>query len=71
MQGVDELGYGFVGAVLDFVPLEGLEVVLCWSCVEVLVGRLGMHCCVTVAGHTVVHHLLLLDLVVVSLQYRP
>ena len=27
-QGVDEVSYGFVGTVLDFVPLEGAEVLV-------------------------------------------
>lgn len=32
LQGVDEFGEGLVGAVFDFVPVEGLEVVLYGSC---------------------------------------
>jgi len=32
LEGVDEFGDGFVGAVFDFVPGEGLEVVFDGSC---------------------------------------
>jgi len=39
LKGVDEVGYGFVGAILDFVPLEGTEILadrLCSSCCQII-----------------------------------
>ena len=40
LQRVDQFGDGFVGAVFDFVPLEGLEVLVYGSCSSVSVWGL-------------------------------
>ena len=61
-KGVNEIGYGFVGAVLDFVPLEGAEVLVDGFCGSVV--RLSSNNrvkSVLLTEHTVVDRLLLLD----------
>jgi len=59
---VDEVGYGFVGAIFDFVPLEGAEVLINGFCGSTI--RLSSNNrvkSVSLTEHTVIDSLLLLD----------
>lgn len=72
-KGVDEVGYGFVGAVLDFVPLEGAEVLVdgfCDSVIRLSSNNRVKEISVSLTEHTVVDRLLLLDFSLVVGQDR-
>ena len=68
LQGGQELGDGLVGAVLYFVPLEIREVVLYGSCSWCWSVGASWTCSRYAALLTVVHDLLLLDLVLIAFQ---
>lgn len=58
LQSIDEFGNRFVGAIFDFVPLEGLEVVLNRSYITIL--AFVYQSLIEAICHTVVDHFLLL-----------
>lgn len=69
LQGVDEVGDGFVGAVFDFVPLEGAEVLVDGFYIARL--RYPSPTWLNEVGvHTIIYQLLLLDFALIVVQYR-
>ena len=66
LECIDELGDGFVGAVFDFVPLEGLEVGFDGSCVS---SQHPAHLKSSWRSvHTVVYYFLLLYFLLIPIE---
>lgn len=69
LEGIDQIGYGLIRPILDFVPLEGPQVLVHGLCPHVSLptgSEAPRH-----SAHTVVYRLLLLQLLLVPLQNGP